>query len=213
MSKREAIPIRNILIAVDVQRDFIDGSLAVSGGAEVVRPINQVAEQVRKSLGQVAFTRDWHPAQTPHFETWPVHCVAGTEGADFDPALEVTIGDIVLDKGTGQTDGYSGVEGIGPNGGTLESLIDPANRQERRRVFIGGLATDYCVKATAIDLATRFASDQRVEVFALREAMKAVNVNGPNDEIQALFDMRDAGVNIITVEDALTMIDESRLKR
>ncbi|MEO8691352.1 MAG: isochorismatase family protein [Candidatus Saccharimonas sp.] len=213
MITKEFISTRNILIAVDVQKDFIDGSLAVEGGREVVQPINRVAEQVRKSLGQVAFTRDWHPTRTPHFDSWPVHCVAGTEGADFDSTLEVVIGDVVLDKGTGQTDGYSGAEAIGPNGGSLEDLIDPANRQERVRVFIGGLATDYCVKATAIDLAAQFNEDKHVELFALREAMRAVNANGPNDEIEALFAMRDAGVKIITIEDALTMIDENRLER
>lgn len=74
---------RNVLIAVDVQNDFINGSLAVREGYQVVAPINELAETVRESGGAAIFTRDWHPAATPHFDTWPVHCVADTEGAEF----------------------------------------------------------------------------------------------------------------------------------
>lgn len=201
---------RNVLIAVDIQNDFITGSLAVKDGEQVVEPINQVARAVRQNLGQVAFTRDWHPAATPHFDIWPVHCVAETEGAAFHPDLKIETSDIVLDKGTGQTDGYSGVEGVAPDGTTLEKLITPQN--EKVAVFIGGLATDYCVKATAIDIAKAFEADARVNVYALYDAMQAVNID-PVDGPKALKTMKNANVKMITVKQALAMIDQTRLER
>ena len=152
MEAKNYTPTRNILVTVDVQRDFIDGTLAVKNGLEVVAPLNRVARAVRAKMGNVAFTRDWHPASTPHFDTWPVHCVAGSEGAEFDPALEIEPDDVILDKGTGQTDGYSGIEGVSADGKTLETLTAPRG-WENVAVYIGGLATDYCVKATATDAA------------------------------------------------------------
>ena len=202
---------RNVLIAVDIQNDFVDGSLAVTDGDQVIAPLNQMAGAVRDSGGTVAFTRDWHPASTPHFDAWPVHCVENTDGAAFAPTLDVTARDVIISKGTGQTDGYSGAEGTADDGTTLEQLIMPEDR-ERVAVFIGGLATDYCVKATAIDISTIFKDREAVEVFAIREAMRAVNIN-PEDEIDAINAMAAAGAKIITVDDALAMIDETRLER
>ena len=203
---------KNVLVEVDVQNDFITGSLAVSEGADVVAPLNELARAVREGDGVVAQTRDWHPATTPHFDVWPVHCVAGTEGAAFHPELEILPGDTVLDKGTGQTDGYSGIEGVSDDGATLESIITPESREQKVRVFIGGLATDYCVRATAIDVVRTFAADGNVDVFALRDAMRAVNLD-PADEAKAIAAMNDAGVQLITVQDALNMVDVSRLER
>lgn len=203
---------KNVLVEVDVQNDFVTGSLAVNEGTEVVAPLNELARAVREGDGVVAQTRDWHPATTPHFDVWPVHCVAGTEGAAFHPELEILPGDTVLDKGTGQTDGYSGIEGVSDGGATLESIITPESREQKVRVFIGGLATDYCVRATAIDVVRTFAADGNVDVFALRDAMRAVNLD-PADEAKAIAAMNDAGVQLITVQDALNMVDVSRLER
>ena len=109
MNQERYVDTRHLLVAVDVQNDFIDGSLAVKGGIDVVAPLNTLAHAVRRDLGRVAFTRDWHPAATPHFDTWPVHCVADTDGAAFHPDLQLKEGDVVLNKGMGQTDGYSGI--------------------------------------------------------------------------------------------------------
>lgn len=212
MEMREYIPTRNVLVAVDVQNDFIDGSLAVTDGEQVVDPINQIARAVRQTMGRVAFTRDWHPSTTPHFDKWPVHCVAETEGAAFSRKLEILPEDIILNKGTGQTDGYSGAEGVSEDGQTLESIIDPEDRWEDVNVYIGGLATDYCVKATAIDIACRFGNHRNVAIFALRDAMRAVNLD-PNDEAKAIAEMQSAGVHITTLEDALERIDYTRLER
>lgn len=210
MEIRDQIENRNVLVAVDVQHDFIDGSLAVGEGAEVVAPLNEMAERIRATrLGRVAYTRDWHPAQTPHFDTWPAHCVQDTPGAAFHAELDVRTGDVIINKGMGQTDGYSGTEGVAKDGQTLETIIQP-NGFERVRVFIGGLATDYCVKATAIGVADTFrVCPDAVEVYAVRDAMRAV-AEDDNDAVKA---MADAGVKIINLKQALDLIDEHRIER
>lgn len=200
---------RNILVGVDIQNDFITGSLAVTDGASVIDPTNRIAEAVRSTNGDVALTRDWHPTETPHFgpDAWPVHCVANTEGADFAPTLAVEPTDIVLSKGMGQTDGYSGWEGVGENNETLESIITPKDPHETVRVFIGGLATDYCVKATGIDIATFFKDDERVTTYLLHDAVRAVALNQA-DEANALKALQDAQVRALSTEEALALIQE-----
>lgn len=193
---------RNVLVGVDVQNDFISGSLAVDDGEQVVAPLNKLANAVRETDGIVIFTRDWHPEKTPHFDNWPVHCVENTTGADFDPRLKIHSGDIILSKGTGQTDGYSGMEGVGPQHETLESLIQPKNPEDNVRVLIGGLATDYCVKATVLDLAKRFRSDQHVGLYLVRDAVKAVNIQSSDEQV-ALREIERAGVEAMSSEQML----------
>jgi len=195
-------PTRNILVEVDIQNDFVTGSLAVKEGAEVVAPLNALAGRVRETGGLVVQTRDHHPESTPHFETWPVHCVAGTEGAAFYPALQIDSGDIVLSKGMGQTDGYSGVEGVGPRGETLERLIQPRDNSDRVRVLIGGLATDYCVRATALDLAKTFGREKNVRLYLIKDAVRAVNLQ-PRDGADALEAMRQAGIEALSSDEML----------
>ena len=196
---------RNVLVGVDIQNDFITGTLAVKDGAEVIESTNNVAEAVRSTDGTVAFTRDWHPAETPHFDTWPSHCVAGTEGAEFASTLDIQETDSIISKGTGLTDGYSGWEGISDKGETLETLIAPRNTQETVRVFLGGLATDYCVKATGIDIATHFAGNERVTTYLVRDAVRAVALNQA-DEANALKALEAAKVLAISSEEAVAMI-------
>jgi nicotinamidase/pyrazinamidase len=197
---------RDVLIAVDVQNDFITGSLAVTEGAEVIAPINELAETIRANDGTVIFTRDWHPETTPHFDTWPVHCVAEADGAAFAPTLDIQTTDIVLSKGMGQTDGYSGWEGVGENGETLESLIEPRTPHEQVRVFLGGLATDYCVKATGIDVAEFFAKDERVTLYLLRDAVRAVALEKAH-EADALAKLEAARFVAITTNEAREIIE------
>ncbi len=201
--------IRAIAVGVDIQNDFIDGSLAVPEGETIVAPFNRTTDAVRRIGGAVILTRDWHPKETPHFADyggpWPTHCVAETRGADFSPALDVQPNDIILSKGMGQTDGYSGWEGTTDNGATLETLITPITRGQKVRVFIGGLATDYCVKATAIDIASNFADDERVTTYLLRDAVRGVNIR-PDDSDRALADMRAAGVIEIDSQAAIAML-------
>ena len=212
MNQERYVDTRHLLVAVDVQNDFIDGSLAVTNGIDVVAPLNTLAYAVRRDLGRVAFTRDWHPAATPHFDTWPVHCVADTDGAAFHPDLQLKEGDVVLNKGMGQTDGYSGIEGVADDGTTLETMIEPVHRDEKVRIFVGGLATDYCVKATAVDLARRYKGLDNVSICLVTDAIRAVNLQ-PNDGTEAVEAMADAGVHIINLTDALALVDTNRLER
>ncbi len=204
--------IRSVLVGVDVQNDFITGSLAVNEGDQVITPLNNVAETVRQSSGHVIYTRDWHPAKTPHFADfggqWPVHCVADTEGAKFHSNLDVRPGDIIISKGMGQTNGYSGWEGVSDEGKTLESIITPETLRERVTLYIGGLATDFCVKATALDIAEHFKNDERVSVYLLRDAIRAVGLI-PTAEEEALIAMEEASVLAIPSTEAIAMIERS----
>lgn len=145
------------LVVVDVQNDFVDpkGSLYVPGGEEVVEAVNRLVAEHLAAGDPVFYTQDWHPASTPHFAkdggAWPVHCVAGTWGAQLAPGLRVE-GPVVR-KGTGQDDGYSGffvrdsVSGqVRPT--ELEGLV---RQSGAGRVVVAGVAGDVCVRATALD--------------------------------------------------------------
>ena len=204
---------RNILVGVDIQNDFIDGSLAVTDGEAVVAPFNRTAEVVRRVGGSVILTRDWHPAETPHFAdyggVWPVHCVADSDGAAFHESLIVEPTDTIVSKGMGQTDGFSGWEGVSADGTTVESIVSPSDRAEKVRVFIGGLATDYCVKATALDIARHYESDDNVTTYLLRDAIRGVELNN-GDTAQALQEMHDAGVISLTTNEAIAIIEGGR---
>lgn len=147
------------LIVVDCQNDFADpeGSLYVTGGEAVIGAVNGAIAEASKAGSPVFYTQDWHPEKTAHFKKyggiWPVHCVAGTWGAEFHPAL-IQAGRVVR-KGAHGEDGYSGFTMRDPIDGTevpteLEALLREANVES---VVVTGLALDYCVKATAIDAA------------------------------------------------------------
>lgn len=205
---KTSAPERNVLVAVDVQNDFVSGSLAVNGGEAIVQPLNELAQAVRDTGGNVAFTRDWHPPVTPHFDTWPVHCVADTDGADFHPDLRIFEDDIVISKGMEQNDGYSGWEGQSDTGITLESIVEPQTLEEKVNLFIGGLATDYCVQATALDIAERFKDDNRVQLFLIRDAIRAVNL-APTDELRALDAMKAASFFAVSCQEAKVLVEES----
>src|SRR4051794_10027338 len=168
------------LIIVDVQNDFVGGgALAVPAGDEIGRRLHELAGSGRYEL--VVATRDWHPPDHGSFGApWPVHCVAGTEGAELHPALERAAIDVIVDKGQAvDTDGYSGFEGT-----DLEEIL-----RERgiTQVTIVGLATDYCVKNTALD-ALRAGFQVTVDSTAVR----GVEVE-PGDSERALAEVRAAG--------------------
>ena len=194
-----------ILIGVDPQNDFIGGRLAVDKAEQIIEPINSIADEIRKHDGTVVFTRDWHPEKTPHFDKWPVHCVANTRGARFHEDLNIQPDDIIINKGTGQTDGYSGWEGRSDKGETLESIITPKAFHEKVKVFLGGLATDFCVKSTALDIAEHFKDDRRVTTYLLIDAIRAVGLT-PTAEEEALSAMKEAGILAISTEEAKKMI-------
>ena len=148
---------RTALVVVDVQNDFADprGSLAVEDGPDVVVAANAEIAAATASGAPVFYTQDWHPADTPHFAkdggTWPVHCVQGTWGAQLHPDLDVR-GEVVR-KGEHGEDGYSGFSMRDPVTGEvvptrLAQLLRDAGVE---RLVVLGLATDYCVRATALD--------------------------------------------------------------
>jgi nicotinamidase/pyrazinamidase len=184
------------LIVVDVQNDFADpaGGLSVAGGDAIVATVDREIEMARNSGAMVVATQDWHPETTPHFAkdggVWPVHCVADTWGAELHPALILPDDAARVRKGVNGEDGYSGFTMRDPLSGAtaqteLEALLHDAGIV---RVVVVGLATDYCVKATAID-ATRLG----FETSVLTDAVAAVDLQ-PGDGERALEEMRTAGV-------------------
>lgn len=187
---------RTALLVVDVQNDFADpaGSLYVSGGEAVVPVINAEIAQAQAAGASVIYTRDWHPPHTPHFRPdggpWPVHCVRGTWGAAFHPALVVA--GPVVSKGCGGEDGYSGFSVRDPQSGAGQATELDALLRARgiTTVVVAGLATDYCVRATALDA---LALDYRVVV--LTAAVRAVNL-APGDGARALAQLTAAGAQL-----------------
>ncbi|MBC7764786.1 isochorismatase family protein [Microbacteriaceae bacterium] len=206
MTERTKLPItidRLVAVGVDIQHDFIDGSLAVTSGEKVVEPMNTLTSYVRRLGGVAVFTRDWHPEHTDHFKKWPVHCVAHTHGAEFHPLLHIAPNDIIISKGMStKDDGYSGFEGISDDGRTLESLIQPRNRYERVGLIIGGLATDYCDLATVIDALDTFRNQPNVYTVAAVDAMRAVNLQD-EDGLNALRKMEHNGAYLVNSDDVL----------
>jgi nicotinamidase/pyrazinamidase len=184
------------LIVVDVQNDFADpsGSLWVRGATRILPRINREIEQALAAGGTVIYTQDWHPPSTPHFAKdggiWPVHCVADTWGAELHPDLVVD-GETIR-KGSNGEDGYSGFSMRDPISG--EEIPTPLEDHLRRagieRVVICGLATDYCVNATAID-----ARRLGFETVVLIRAIAAVNLKA-GDEQQAIKQMAEAGAQL-----------------
>lgn len=205
---------RVVTVAVDVQNDFCPGgALEVERGDEVIPPINAVHNwTVNEAAGEAVFTRDWHPAQTKHFEEfggkWPAHCLADTPGAEFHKDLKINPAGLVLSKGQStEDDGYSGFEATDSHGRTLEDLVTP-DKEERVALVIGGLATDYCVKATVLDackLADRinvFAYPHKLDVFVIQDAVRAVNIE-PDDDSKAIGGMKLAGARFVNSQDIL----------
>jgi nicotinamidase/pyrazinamidase len=185
------------LVVVDVQNDFADpaGSLHVSGAPEILEPLNKQIAAARAAGAFVVFTQDWHPETTPHFARdggiWPVHCVGGSWGAELHPAVDAG-DDPRVRKGVGGEDGYSGFTVADPKSGvrTATGLEDLLRERGIARVVIGGLATDYCVKATALD-----AASMGFQTIVLSAAIAAVDLV-PGDGERAIERMREAGVEV-----------------
>jgi len=188
---------RTALIVVDVQNDFADpaGGLSVAGGETIVPTVNAEIASASDGGAFVVYTQDWHPASTPHFAKdggiWPVHCVAGTWGAELHPHLVEVAGGRVR-KGVNGEDGYSGFTmRDAETGETIPTELEELLRaRDIERVVVCGLATDYCVKATAIDAAAL-----GFETSLLPSAVRAVDLN-PGDGDRAIVAMRDAGVAV-----------------
>ena len=187
------------LVIVDVQNDFADpaGNLSVSDGAAIIPVIDAEIEAARAAGALVVATQDWHPESTPHFARdggiWPVHCVAGSWGAELHPDLSLPADAARIHKGVYGEDGYSGFTARDPQTGdeaptALDGLLRSANVH---RIVVAGLATDYCVKATALD-AVRLGYDTTV----LLDGIAAVDLER-GDGDRALDAMREAGVALV----------------
>ncbi len=185
------------LVVVDVQNDFADpsGSLYVQGGdTEVVPAVNREVARAVAVGAMVFYTQDWHPERTPHFAIdggiWPVHCVAGSTGAEFHPNLRV-VGPSIH-KGANGEDGYSGFTMRDPvSGENIPTPLASMIRDARcNRVIVVGLALDYCVKDTALDSAR-----EGFATTVLLDATKAVNL-APDDGAKAIAELRQAGVTV-----------------
>ena len=185
------------LIVVDVQNDFADpnGSLYVSGGEEVVPVVNAEIQKAQAAGAPVYYTQDWHPESTPHFQkdggVWPVHCVMGTWGAGLHPSLDIR-GEVIR-KGSHGEDGYSGFTMRDPQTGDEKptALEERLRQAGVRRVVVCGLATDYCVKETAVDALAR-----GFETLVLRDAVRPVDLN-PGDGDRALKEIERSGGRLL----------------
>jgi nicotinamidase/pyrazinamidase len=181
------------LVIVDVQNDFCPGgSLAVAGGDDVVPVLNAYAEAFAAAGQMVLADRDFHSERTTHFVefggAWPRHCVQGTSGAEYHPNLRLPAETIHLTKGMdANEDAYSVFQGRDEAGRLLGTLL-----QERgvRTIYVGGLATDYCVKATVLD-----GIKAGLNVVVLQDAVRAVNVQ-PGDGERAIEEMQAAGATL-----------------
>ena len=180
------------LLIVDVQNDFCPGgALAVPDGDKVVAVINQLIDHFPLVLA----SKDWHPSESVHFERWPVHCVRDTRGAEFHPALEAGQIHRVLLKGTKNTDdGYSAFEAQNTD---LTQLLTEKAVDE---LYVTGLATDYCVKASALD-----AIKSGLKTTVITDAIAGVELQEGDSE-KALEEMRAAGVRLMKSKELAEVI-------
>ena len=180
------------LVIVDVQNDFCPGgSLAVAEGDKVVAVLNRHIEKFHRAGLPIFATRDWHPANTRHFNTgggqWPPHCVQDTEGGRFHPALALPKSAVIVSKGvSADADSYSGFEATDAAGAGLAERLRGLGVE---RIFVGGLATDYCVKFTVLD-----GLKEGFKVTLLEDAVRGVNLR-PDDSERAIEEMVRAGAD------------------
>jgi nicotinamidase/pyrazinamidase len=200
----------DVLLVIDVQNDFCPGgALAVPLGDEVIAPIHRVAPHFE----HIILTQDWHPSNHFSFAAshpgkqpydsieldfgtqtlWPSHCVQGTRGAEFHPALRLTKAELILRKGfRPRIDSYSAF--FENDRTTPTGLAGYLKERGLRRVFLAGLAYDYCVGYSALD-----ARRLGLPAFVLRDACRAIDLNGSVAAIEAEFGV--AGVSLVNSAD------------
>jgi len=203
---RDKMEKKAALILVDVQNDFCPGgTLAVKDGDRVVEPLNRMVDFALKNGWFVIASRDWHPRRTRHFREfgglWPEHCVQGTHGSHFHPELKVDNA-IIVSKGMDPEDdgGYSAFDGKTSSGKSLLDVLREAGVEE---VYVGGLATDYCVKATALS-----AVQAGFKTYFLADGSMAVNIQ-PNDGAKAVEEMVRSRVISLSIETFLMFRDRN----
>jgi nicotinamidase/pyrazinamidase len=200
----------DVLLVVDIQHDFLPGgSLGVAGGDEIIPSVNALGRRFR----HVVLTQDWHPQGHISFASshegaepfqmielpygpqvlWPDHCVWGTRGAELSPDLDLPHAELLIRKGYNEVvDSYSGFQEADRR--TKTGLEGYLRERDFRRLFIAGLATDFCVNWTAVD-----ARAAGFETFVIEDATRAIDTNGSLE--QAWRDMTDAGVRRVSISD------------
>jgi nicotinamidase/pyrazinamidase len=184
---------RAALVVVDVQRDFCEGgALAAGNTLSLLEPLKKFIEGARKKGVLVVYTQDWHPENHSSFKAsggpWPVHCVAGKAGAELMPPLRAEADDVVIHKGVG-------VEGAGYSGFDETPLEKELRAKGVDQVGVAGIATEYCVRATALD-----AVKAKFDTVVLTDLVRAVrDVDVP----KALEEMRGQGVKLAKAEEWL----------
>ena len=178
---------KKILLIVDLQNDFCPGgSLAIEEGNKIVPVINGLIDK----MDVVIATQDWHPEGSTHFEKWPVHCVANTKGSELNPGLDADKIDQIVLKGTGHDDpGYSAFDA------TNISLEAYLKEQKVGSLYVVGLATDYCVRASALD-----ARKLGIDTYVVTDAIAAVDLK-EGDGKKALDEMLNAGCKLVSSND------------
>jgi len=185
---------RSALLVVDIQKDFCaGGALPAPGGADIIPAVNRHLVDARSREMPVYATRDWHPPSTSHFKeyggVWPPHCVQGTAGAQFHPELKLPPDAIVVNKGDDpQRHGYSAFDGHTSTG---TALLDDLRDRHVTRVYLMGIATDYCVRESALD-----ALRAGLEVRVLADAIAGIDAR-PGDAQRALDEISAAGARIV----------------
>ena len=193
------------LLIVDVQNDFCPGgALAVDRGDEVVPVLRGLARRFAALGLPVYASRDWHPADSRHFAAhggrWPVHCVQGTPGARLHEGLQLPPSAAIVTKGQAAGDeGYSAIAGQVAGRG---SLAEDLAARGVNHLYVGGLATDYCVRHSVLD-----ALRHGVGVTVLTDAIRAVDVQ-PGDGARAIDEMRSAGARFGSSTDVLPLDSE-----
>jgi len=192
---RVPIDEHSVLVVVDVQNDFCPGgAVPVPEGDKVVPMLNEYVKKFRNAGAVIIFTRDWHPHDHSSFKSqggpWPPHCVQGSKGAEFHEALVLPPGAEVVSKADKRDEAYSFFQGT--------DLAREFHQRSLTKMFVGGLATDYCVKETVLDgLKNGF------EVYHLDDASRGVNVQS-NDAALALAEMVKRGAKRVTLNDLAT---------
>lgn len=186
---------RAALLVVDVQVDFCPGgTLPVPKGDLVVKPLNNYLELFKSRGVPIFASRDWHPRESKHFAEnggiWPPHCIKGTRGADFHPSLMLPEETIVISKGMEVwDDAYSAMQGVTANGTPFAMLLRGMGMD---RLYVGGLATDYCVKETVLE-----ALKEGFNVTLLADAVRGVELQSGNSQ-RAVAEMIEAGAEMAT---------------
>jgi nicotinamidase/pyrazinamidase len=185
------------LVVVDVQNDFLPGgALGVSEGDEIVPVLNDYLGRFHEAGLTIYATRDWHPEVTQHFSRygglWPPHCIQGTSGAAFYLGLRLPPETIVVSKGMDpQTDSYSCFDAFEADG---TPMAESLRRRGVERLYVGGLATDYCVRSSVIA-----AAREGFRITVLIDGCRGVNLK-PHDSEKAIVDMVREGADLTTLE-------------